>query len=75
MEWGTGPEEAKALVRMLKENTRQSRAYIEGRRSRGVTSEMARAWAKAYQDFANYELRNKTAPWRAELLRRIAELL
>ena len=39
-----------------------------------MTPEMARAWAKEYQGFANNNP-NPTAPWRAELLRLIAERL
>ena len=53
---------------------RRRGAYLKDLRSRGVTPEMARAWAKEYQAFANNN-QNPTAPFRAELLRLIAKLL
>jgi hypothetical protein len=74
IQWGTGMEEAKNLVEMMNSAGRRSRAYLKDLRSRGVTPEMARAWAKEYQSFANNNP-NPTAPWRAELLRLIAKLL
>jgi hypothetical protein len=72
--WGSGLEESKNLVKMMKLGGRRSRAYLEGLRSRGFTPEMFRAWANEYQAFANTNP-NPTAPFRAELLRLIAENL
>jgi Domain of unknown function (DUF4157) len=74
MQWGTGTQEAQKLVEMMSTGSRRRRAYLEGLRSRGVTPEMARAWATEYLGFAENSP-NPTAPWRAELLRLIAELL
>jgi hypothetical protein len=74
IQWGSGMKEAQNLVQMLNTGSRGRQAYLEGLRNRGVTPEMARAWAQEYLGFAKNNL-NRTAPWRAELLRLIAELL
>jgi hypothetical protein len=66
--------EAMKRVEMMKTGSRGRQAYLGDLRSRGVTPEMARAWAKEYLRFAKNNP-NQTAPWRAELLRLIAELL
>jgi uncharacterized protein RhaS with RHS repeats len=77
IEWGHGDklEGTQSLMNMITRNAGERRAYVERLRSRGVTPEMARAWAAAYEYEISRIPSNTTAAARVTLLRRIADLL
>ena len=66
--WATGPEGAKARL----ENVSQK--DIPAFKEKGVTLEMVQEWQAFYDNEVNRNPCNPTAPYRAKLMKKIAEL-
>jgi hypothetical protein len=75
IKWGHGTKEAQDLAEMLTKKGRKSRAYKKHLKKKGVTPEMARAWADFYKHESKRMSGSTTPPARVELMLRIAELL
>lgn len=75
IEWGHGEQGANSLMNTIKNNPREAQEYLGRLRSRGITSDMARAWAEPYEQEAMRVPTNKTAKARAALMHLIAERL
>jgi len=75
IEWGHGEQGANSLMNTIKNNPREAQEYLGRLRSRGITSDMARAWAEPYEQEAMRVRTNKTAKARAALMHLIAERL
>ena len=66
--WGSGPQDAEA--RFLNVN----KADVEVMKSKGVTLEMAQAWQMFYENETQRNPGNPTAPFRAQLMKKIVSL-
>jgi len=75
IEWGAGEQGANNLINTIKNNPRGAQQYLTRLRDRGITSDMARAWAEFYEKEVVRVPMNKTAKARAALMRLIAERL
>lgn len=66
--WGTGPDGAeKRLNNITKED-------VEKLKTQDVTLEMVQTWQKFYENETQRNAGNPTAPFRAQLMKKIAEL-
>lgn len=66
--WGTGPDGAeKRLNNITKED-------VEKLKTQEVTLEMVQTWQKFYENETQRNAGNPTAPFRAQLMKKIAEL-
>ncbi|WP_374668574.1 DUF4951 domain-containing protein [Acinetobacter sp.] len=66
--WGTGPDGAeKRLNNIAKED-------VEKLKTQDVTLEMVQTWQKFYDNETQRNAGNPTAPFRAQLMKKIAEL-
>ena len=75
IEWGAGEQGANSLIGAIKNNPQGAQEYLGRLRDRGITSNMARAWAEFYEHEVVRVPTNKTAQARAALMRLIAEQL
>lgn len=66
--WATGPEGAKARVDSV------ARADIQNFQDKGVTLAMVQEWQAFYDNEEKRNPCNPTAPYRAELMKKIAQL-
>lgn len=66
--WATGPEGAKARL----ENVAQK--DIQGFKDKGVTLPMVKEWQAFYENEVQRNPCNPTAPFRADLMKKIADL-
>ena len=66
--WGSGPKDAEA--RFLNVN----KADVEVMKTQGVTLEMAQAWQAFYENETQRNPGNPTAPFRAQLMKKIVSL-
>ena len=64
--WATGPEGAKARLESV------SQADIATFKEKGVTLEMVQEWQAFYENEVNRNPCNPTAPYRAQLMKKIA---
>lgn len=75
IEWGAGAQGANSLVNTIRNNPQGAQEYFGRLRNRGITSDMARAWAEFYEKEFKRMSTNMTAKARASLMRLIAERL
>lgn len=75
IEWGAGEQAANNLIGTIKNNSQGAKEYLGRLRDRGITSDMARAWAEFYEQESVRVPTNKTAKARAVLMHLIAERL
>jgi hypothetical protein len=66
MQWGGGHATARAQI---------GRLSAQELRAAGVTAEMAKNWARAYEAIARITPANPSAAWRADLMRWVAQHL
>lgn len=66
--WGTGPDGAEARLNNV------TKADVEKYKTQGVTLEMVQTWQKFYENETRRNAGNPTAPFRAQLMKKIAGL-
>jgi hypothetical protein len=66
--WGTGPDGAEARLNHI------TQTDVEKLKSQAVTLEMIQTWQKFYENETRRNAGNPTAPFRAQLMKKIAGL-
>lgn len=66
--WGTGPDGAEARLNNV------TKADVEKYKTQSVTLEMIQTWQKFYENETRRNAGNPTAPFRAQLMQKIAGL-
>ncbi|MGE8560287.1 MAG: DUF4951 domain-containing protein [Acinetobacter sp.] len=66
--WGTGPDGAEARLNNI------TQTDVEKLKSQAVTLEMIQTWQKFYENETRRNAGNPTAPFRAQLMKKIAGL-
>ncbi|MEG1709923.1 MAG: DUF4951 domain-containing protein [Acinetobacter sp.] len=66
--WGTGPDDAEKRLHNI------TQTDVEKLKTQGVTLEMIQTWQAFYENETQRNAGNPTAPFRAQLMKKIAEL-
>lgn len=66
--WGTGPDGAEARLHNI------TKTDVEKLKTQNVTLAMIQSWQKFYENETRRNAGNPTAPFRAQLMKKIAEL-
>ena len=66
--WGAGPKDAEARLHNV------SKSDVDKMKQQGVTLEMAQTWQKFYENETRRNPGNPTAPFRAQLMKKIVSL-
>ena len=66
--WGSGPKDAETRLNNV------TKAEVEQMKQQGLTRDMAETWQKFYENETQRNAGNPTAPFRAQLMKKIVSL-